>query len=174
MVVRTNYKKNKKLFADFQHVVALAVRRRRVLGERIFCGIFGVLGVTAGVVLLALGENLALAAAGIIFGAYFLIRALFYYRYLGFLTGRMMTNRVDVVEFTLDENTVMIDDALEHCEHPCHVFLGVYESRRIFVLLLAYRQGYFIAKEDLSEEEITQLRALLQKNFEVPLRYFDV
>lgn len=174
MVIRTNYQKNKKFFADLIHVVTLVNRRGRVLAERIFCGFFGVLGVAAGAMLLGMGENYALAVAGLLFGLYFLMRAFFYYRYVGFLSQRMMSGRVDVVEYTLDDDGVTIDDALEHCTHPYHVFLGVYESRRIFVLLLDKRQGYFIAKEDLSEEELMQLRGLIQQHFEMPLRYFDV
>ena len=85
-----------------------------------------------------------------------------------------MTKQVDTVTYTIDEDTVIIDDALEHCEHPCHVFLGVYESRRLFVLMLTKRQGYFIAKEDLAEGQEEALRQRLKTQFEAPLQYFDV
>ena len=67
-----------------------------------------------------------------------------------------------------------IDDALEHCEHPYHVFHGIYEARRVFVLLVTTRIGYVIAKSDLSEGETEQLRALFKEKFEQPLVYFDV
>ena len=174
MVIRTNYQKNKKFFADLIHVVTLVNRRGRVMAERVFCGFFGILGVGAGAMLLWMGENYALAVAGLLFGFYFLMRAFFYYRYVGFLSRRMMSGRVDVVEYTLDDEGVAIDNALEHCVHPYHVFQGVYESRRIFVLLLDKRQGYFIAKEDLTEEETAQLRSLIRERFETPLRYFDI
>ena len=177
MTVRTSYQRNKSLFTDFHHVAALATRRRRVLATRIFYGIFGVLGILCGVVLLFIGgdtRNYVMAALGLLFGAYFLVRALFYYRYLGFFTSRMMTKQVDTVTYTIDEDTVIIDDALEHCEHPCHVFLGVYESRRLFVLMLTKRQGYFIAKEDLAEGQEEALRQRLKTQFEAPLQYFDV
>lgn len=177
MTVRTSYQRNKSLFTDFQHVAALAMRRSRVRAVRIFYGIFGVLGVLCGAVLLFIGgasSNYVMAALGLLFGAYFLVRALFYYRYLGFFTSRMMTKQVDTVTYTIDEDTVIIDDALEHCEHPCHVFLGVYESRRLFVLMLTKRQGYFIAKEDLAEGQEEALRQRLKTQFEAPLQYFDV
>ena len=177
MTVQTSYQKNKSLFTDFHHVAALATRRRRVLATRIFYGIFGVLGILCGVVLLFIGgdtRNYVMAALGLLFGAYFLIRALFYYRYLGFFTSRMMTKQVDMVTYTIDEDTVIIDDAMEHCEHPCHVFLGIYESRRLFVLMLTKRQGYFIAKENLEAGQEEELRALLEARFETPLQYFDI
>ncbi len=36
------------------------------------------------------------------------------------------------------------------------------------------RVGYIIAKTDLSEEQMQELRTLLQEHFEVPLIYYDV
>ena len=177
MTVRTSYQRNKSLFTDFQHVAALAMRRNRVRAVRIFYGIFGVLGVLCGAVLLFIGgasSNYVMAALGLLFGAYFLVRALFYYRYLGFFTSRMMTKQVDTVTYTIDEDTVIIDDALEHCTHAYSAFCGIYESRRIFALLMTPRVGYIIAKTDLSEEQMQELRTLLQEHFEVPLIYYDV
>ena len=67
-----------------------------------------------------------------------------------------------------------IDDALEHCTHAYSAFCGIYESRRIFALLMTPRVGYIIAKTDLSEEQMQELRTLLQEHFEVPLIYYDV
>ena len=54
------------------------------------------------------------------------------------------------------------------------LFCGIYESRRIFALLMTPRVGYIIAKTDLSEEQMQELRTLLQEHFEVPLIYYDV
>ena len=47
-------------------------------------------------------------------------------------------------------------------------------KKRIFALLLTPRTGYIIAKTDLSEEQMQELRALLQERFEVPLIYYNV
>ena len=173
MTITTDYKKNKALLADFNHVVARAVRRRRTMGMRIFCGIFGVLGLVAGGLLLWIGEDIPIAILGLVAGAFFAFRAVFYYQYIGFLAGRLLTKRVDQVVYTFDDEGVSVDNALEHCEHPYHVFEGVYESRRLFVLLVTNRVGYLIAKSDLKGEEIEALRALLQTRFEVPLTTYD-
>lgn len=176
MKVVTSYKKYKGLMTDFHHVVAQATRRGRVIGQRIFYGIFGFLGIASGCTLLFIATDrteYSVAALGLIFGIYFAIRCLFYYQYLGFFTGRMMTKEIDEVIYTFDEEKVVIDNALEHCEHPYHVFFGVYESKRIFVLMVTKRIGYIIAKADFTQEELERFRALLCDRFEVPLKQFD-
>ncbi len=174
MTILTDYKKHKALMKDFHHVVALAVRKRRVLAQRIFYSIFGFLGIAAGILVLAIGGNMAIGLVGIAAGIFFAVRALFYYAYLGFMSGRLMAKQIDTVRYTFDKENVIIDDALEHCEHPYHVFHGIYEARRVFVLLVTTRIGYVIAKSDLSEGETEQLRALFKEKFEQPLVYFDV
>ena len=174
MTITTDYRKNKALMTDFHHVVGLAVRRKKVLAQRVFYSIFGVLGLASGVLLLVIDSDHAVALLGLLAGAFFAVRAVFYYQYLGFLSARLMLKQVDSVRYTFDDEGVTIDDALEHCVHPYHVFQGIYESRRTFVLLITNRIGYIIAKTDLSDEEISALRALLNARFEVPLKYFDV
>ena len=174
MTITTDYRKNKALMTDFHHVVGLAVRRKKVLAQRVFYSIFGILGIAAGALLLFIGENPAVAFLGLLAGGFFAFRAVYYYQYLGFFSARLMTKQVDSVQYTFDDEGVTIVVALEHCTHPYHVFQGVYESRRTFVLLVTNRIGYIIAKTDLSEGEITALRALLKERFEAPLTYFDV
>ena len=174
MTFTTDYRKNKKLMTDFHRVAALAMRRWRVLSQRIFYGVFGVLGIGCGIVLLVAGIEIPIALLGLLVGAYFISRMLFYYQYLGFFSGRLMAERVDHVQYTFGDEGVEIDDALEHCVHPYHVFHGIYESRRIFLLLVTNRIGYIIAKSDLSAEQETALRAILKERFEVPLVYYDV
>lgn len=173
MTITTDYRKNKELMTDFQRVVGQAVRRKKVLAQRVFYAIFGILGLAAGILLLPTGENLPGAVLGLLVGAFFAVRAVFYYQYLGFFSARLMVKQVDHVTYTFDDEGVTIDDALEHCVHPYHVFKGIYESRRTFVLLVAERIGYVIAKGDLSEGELTALRALFRERFEAPLTYFD-
>ncbi len=93
---------------------------------------------------------------------------------LFFVGEDIAEKEMDEIKYTFAEECVMVDSSLEHCESPYHVFQGIYESKRIFVLLLTQRIGYIIAKEDLSEEELSELRAILKAKFEVPLIYYDV
>ncbi len=173
MTITTDYRKNKALMQDFHRVVAYAVRRKRVLAQRIFYGVFGVLGTAAGLLLLPVGGYVPAALVGLLAGVFFLVRCVFYYQYLGFFSARLMVRQVDSVRYTFGDDGVTIDDALEHCVHPYHVFQGVYESRRTFVLLLTGRIGYIIAKDDLSADETAALRALLEERFEAPLVVYD-
>ena len=187
MTITTNYETNQALMTDFHHVTALATRRGRVLALRIFYTVFGLLGLGNGILLLLIFDEidgnptstLAIAVLGVLFGAYFLFRAVFYYPYLGFFSRYMMRKRLSgrvslEVRYTFGGAGMAIDDALEHCTHAYSAFCGVYESRRIFALLLTPRTGYIIAKTDLSEEQMQELRALLQERFEVPLIYYNV
>lgn len=177
MTITTDYKQNKKLMTDFQRVVGQALRRRKVLAQRIFYGIFGVLGIFSGIVLLLIAEKtaeFALAFLGLLFGIYFFIHAAFYYQWLGFFSGRMLVKEVSEVKYTFEQDQVVIDDALEHAEHPYHVFTGLYEARRIFVLMVTSRVGYVIAKDALSEEELARFRALISEKFEIPLVQYDI
>ena len=186
MTITTNYETTQALMTDFHHVTALATRKGRVLAQRIFYTVFGLLGLGNGILLLLIfGEidgnpasTLAIAVLGMLFGAYFLFRAVFYYPYLGFfrkyVMRRRLSGRVSEVRYTFDKAEMTIDDALEHCTHAYSAFCGIYESRRIFALLMTPRVGYIIAKTDLSEEQMQELRTLLQEHFEVPLIYYDV
>ena len=186
MTITVDYLKNCHRMKDFQHVVALATRKGRVLGQRIFYAIFGVLGLGSGVLLLLIYDQLEgdgvssilIAVLGLLAGAFFAVRALFYYQYLGFFSGRVMRKRlagyVSEVRYTFGEEEMTVDDALEHCSHPYSVFQGCYESRRLFVLLLTPRTGYFISKEDLEPGEEEALRALLTERLSKPPVYYDV
>ena len=177
MTITTNYQKNKAVVNDFFHVVTLATRRKKVRIERIFYTALGVLGLWAAVVLFFVGEDIAeytMAVLGTLAGIHFFLRGVFYYQYAGLFSRRRMIKEMDEIKYTFAEECVMVDSSLEHCESPYHVFQGIYESKRIFVLLLTQRIGYIIAKEDLSEEELSELRAILKAKFEVPLIYYDV
>lgn len=177
VTITTDYKKNKKLMTDFHRVVGTALRRRKVIAQRIFYGIFGVLGIFSGISLLLIAEETSdwtIAFLGLLFGIYFFIRAVFYYQWLGFFSGRMLVKEVSTVQYTFGEETVSIDNALEHCEHPYHVFTGLYEARRIFVLMVTPRVGYVIDKAAFSEEALAQFRALMAEKFEVPPVQYDI
>lgn len=177
VTITTDYKKNKKLMTDFHRVVGTALRRRKVIAQRIFYGIFGLLGIFSGISLLLIATDstkYSVAALGLLFGAYFFIRAAFYYQWLGFFSGRMLVKEVSTVQYTFKEDKVVIDNALEHCEHPYHVFTGLYEARRIFVLMVTPRVGYVIEKAAFSEEALAQFRTLMAEKFEVPLVQYDI
>ena len=77
--------------------------------------------------------------------------------------GRVMKKRlaghVSEVRYTFGDTDLTVDDALEHCVHPYHVFMAVCESKRIFALLLTPRVGYMIDKRDMKPAEIEALRA---------------
>ncbi len=177
MTITTNYQKNKALMTDFHHVAALATRRKRVIRERIFFGVLGVLGLLCGILLFFVGEDVseyAMAVLGTLAGVHFFVRSLFYYQYLSFFTRRRMIKEMDTITYTFEDEYVSVDTSLEHCENPYRAFQGIYESRHIFLLMLTNRVGYVIAKEDLSEQELVQFRALLEVRFDVPLIYYDV
>ena len=177
MTISTSYQKNQNLMTDFHHVVSSATNPKRVVGQRVFYSIFGVLGISCGALLLALAEetsNYIMAVLGLLFGVYFAARAIFYYQYLGFFSARVMTKQIDEVTYRFEDDVLVIDDAVEHCEHPYHVVQGIYESKRTFVILITNRVGYIIAKNDLTEEEMLKLRNIFENKFEVPLVYYDV
>ncbi len=144
MTITTNYETTQALMTDFHHVTALATRKGRVLAQRIFiqslacwvwamgfccCSFWEIDGNPA--------STLAIAVLGMLFGAYFLFRAVFYYPYLGFFSKyvmrRRLSGRVSEVRYTFDKAEMTIDDALEHCTHAYSAFCGIYESRRIFL-----------------------------------------
>lgn len=185
LTVLSDYEKSAALMADFHHVTALATRRGRVLAQRIFYGVFGFLGLFNGALLLWIGvvdgndtATWSIALLGLLFGAFFAVRGVFYYQYLGFISGRVMKKRlaghVSEVRYTFGDTDLTVDDALEHCVHPYHVFMAVCESKRIFALLLTPRVGYMIDKRDMKPAEIEALRAWIGAHFEKPLTYYDV
>ena len=52
MTITTNYETTQALMTDFHHVTALATRKGRVLAQRIFYTVFGLLGLGNGILLL--------------------------------------------------------------------------------------------------------------------------
>ena len=173
----TTYYCSKALIRDFQHVMARAGHPKRTLAKRILLAVLGTLFLLCALLLLLIGGGAFEYAFGIldlVCGIMCIVSAIWYYDRLARIALRSMPKNLDKMQFTFSENSILIDNALEHCEHNYSVFYGVCESRRLFVLMLTDRLGYSIDKSVLSEEETENLRNILQTRFSGPLIVYNI